>query len=57
MASDILIDPNALFIAELKECAKLLAEKLQGNQFEDASTLIQTMMQSRDRHIFQSVGK
>lgn len=57
MASDILVDTNAVFIAELKECAKLLTEKLQGNQFEDASTLIQTMMQSRDRHIFQSVGK
>jgi len=57
MASDILVDPNAVFVAELKECAKLLTEKLQDNQFEDASTLIQTMMQSRDRHIFQTVGK
>lgn len=57
MASDILVDTNSLFIAELKECAKLLAEKLQDNQFEEASVLIQTITQSRDRHIFQTVGK
>jgi chemotaxis protein CheZ len=57
MASEILVDPNAVFIVELKECAKLLTEKLQGNEFEDASVLIQAMLESRDRHIFQSVGK
>lgn len=58
MASEILVDPNNdLFIAELKECAKLLTEKLQGNQFEEASALIQSITESRDRHIFQTVGK
>jgi chemotaxis protein CheZ len=57
MASDLLVDTNSLFIAELKECAKLLTEKLQENQFEEASVLIQTITQSRDRHIFQTVGK
>jgi chemotaxis protein CheZ len=57
MASDIVVDPNNIFLAELKECAKLLAEKLQGDQFEEASVLIQSMTQARDRHIFQSVGK
>jgi len=57
MASDILVDPNSEFIAELKECAKLLTEKLQSNQFEEASVLIQSMTASRDRHIFQTVGK
>jgi chemotaxis protein CheZ len=45
------------FIAELKECAKLLTEKLQANQFEEASELIQTITHSRDQHIFQAVGK
>lgn len=45
------------FLAELKECAKLLTEKLQSNQFEEASELIQTITHSRDKHIFQSVGK
>lgn len=57
MAADLLAEPNAEFIAELKECAKLLADKLQGNQYEEASELIQAIMHSRDRHIFQTVGK
>lgn len=57
MASEIQVDPNGDFIAELKECAKLLTEKLQGNQFEEASVLIQSITESRDRHIFQTVGK
>lgn len=58
MASEISVNPNnEFFIAELKECAKLLAEKLQGNQFEEASALIQSITESRDRHIFQTVGK
>lgn len=57
MASDIIEDPNSLFVAELKECAKLLTAKLQENQFEEASVLIQTITQSRDRHIFQTVGR
>lgn len=48
---------NDDFISELKECAKLLTEKLQSNQFEEASELIQTITHSRDQHIFQSVGK
>lgn len=45
------------FLSELKECAKLLAEKLQSNEFEEASNLIQKITRSRDQHIFQSVGK
>lgn len=57
MTSDVQLHNNQEFIAELKECAKLLAEKLQGDQFEEASKLIHTMMESRDRHIFQSVGR
>src|SRR5688572_9789013 len=56
MASDI-ESVNYEFIAELKECAKLLADKLHNNHFEEASVLIQTLTQTRDRHIFQSVGR
>jgi chemotaxis protein CheZ len=52
-----LINPNSDLIAELKLCAKLLTEKLQSDQFEDASVLIQSMVQTRDHHMFQSVGK
>lgn len=57
MASDIQTSVNNEFVIELKECAKLLTEKLQSNQFEDASILIQTITHSRDRHIYQSVGR
>jgi chemotaxis protein CheZ len=57
MASEIQASFNEEFVVELKECAKLLTEKLQSNQFEEASVLIHTMTQTRDQHIFQSVGR
>lgn len=57
MTSDVQLHTNQEFITELKECAKLLTEKLQGDQFEEASQLIHAMLESRDRHIFQSVGR
>lgn len=57
MASETQTSFNSEFVVELRECAKLLAEKLQGNEIEEASLLIQTITQSRDRHIFQSVGR
>jgi chemotaxis protein CheZ len=45
------------FVAELQDCAKMLIEKLQNNHFEDASKLIHSLYEVRDRHIFQSVGR
>jgi len=45
------------FIAELQDCAKLLIDKLEGDNFEEASKLIQNMTETRDRHIFLAVGK
>ena len=45
------------FVAELQDCAKLLIDKLQNNHFEDASNLIHSLYNVRDRHIFNSVGK
>lgn len=57
MASELQTSSNDDFVVELKECAKLLTEKLQSNQFEEASVLIKTITQARDRHIFQSVGR
>jgi chemotaxis protein CheZ len=57
MASEPQTSFNEEFIVELKECAKLLTEKLQNNEFEEASVLIHTITQARDRHIFQSVGR
>jgi chemotaxis protein CheZ len=57
MTSDVQLHHNQEFLSELKECAKLLSEKLQGDQYEEASQLIHTMLEARDRHIFQSVGR
>jgi len=57
MESANLLDPHSELVSELKACAKLLTEKLQSNQFEEASVLIQRMTESRDRHMFQAVGK
>lgn len=48
---------NQEFITELRDCAKLLVEKLEGDDYEEASKLIHSIMEARDQHIFQSVGK
>lgn len=48
---------NNEFIAELQDCAKLLADKLNGDDFEGASKLIHQMVEVRDRNIFKSVGR
>lgn len=57
MASTTQLHENEEFVSELKECAKLLVEKLQGDQYEEASQLIHTMTEARDRHLYQSVGR
>lgn len=48
---------NAEFVDELRRCAQLLIEKLQGDNFEEASKLINQIIESRDRHLFHNVGK
>ena len=50
-------DTTSDMIEELRECAVLLTEKLQGDQYEEASELIEKVTQCRDKHIFQSIGK
>lgn len=45
------------FVAELQDCAKLLIDKLQNNNYQEASNLIQNLYEVRDRHIFTTVGK
>ncbi|MFT6101798.1 MAG: chemotaxis protein CheZ [Granulosicoccus sp.] len=44
-------------IEELRQCAAALTEKLQSDQYEEASALIEKLMVCRDQHIFQSIGK
>src|SRR5690625_6029563 len=57
MASPIQLHQNQEFLSELKECTKLLIEKLQGDHYDEAAELIHAMTEARDRHIFQSVGR
>jgi chemotaxis protein CheZ len=57
MEQDLSNTANQEFISELQDCAKLLIEKLQGDNFEDASQLIQNMNETRNRHIFLTVGR
>lgn len=49
--------PQSDMIEELRQCASLLTEKLQGDKYEEASALIEKVMECRDQHIFQSIGK
>lgn len=48
---------NQEFVAELRDCATILIEKLEGDKFDEASALIEQIISSRDRHLFNKVGK
>ncbi len=48
---------NEHFLGELKDCSGLLVEQLQKNEFEGASDVIRSIMDSRDQHLFNSVGQ
>lgn len=48
---------NERFLGELKERSGLLIEQLQDNNFEQASDVIRSIMDSRDQHLFNSVGQ
>jgi len=45
------------FVGELRDCAKLLSEKLNGEDIEGASVLIEQLIEVRDRNIFNQVGQ
>ncbi len=45
------------FHEQLEDCSKLLIEKLQNNDYQEASELIQTLYEARDNHIYTAVGK
>lgn len=44
-------------IEELRQCAALLSEKLQSDSYEEASVLIQSLTENRDKHMFNTVGQ
>ncbi len=48
---------NDSFVTELKDHSQQLIAQLQKNNFEEASQVIHEMMQSRDEHLFLSVGQ
>ncbi|WP_049721792.1 protein phosphatase CheZ [Gilvimarinus polysaccharolyticus] len=57
MTSDTQEKDNEFFVKEIKESASLLVEKLQGNDFDEASRLIESITESRNKHLYQSVGR
>lgn len=57
MESPTPLAQNEQFVSDLQDCAKMLVEKLQNNDYQDASQLIHSLVQVRDRHIFNAVGK
>ncbi len=48
---------NEVFIQELRECAKLLCDKLSGDDLEGASHLIEQLVKVRDDNIYNAVGQ
>ncbi len=44
-------------IGELRQCASLLLEKLQSDDYKEASKMIVDLNETRDKTIFQSVGE
>lgn len=57
MDSQLATQTSTDFIEELRSCATVLSEKLQGDNYEEASKMIENLMESRDKYIFQSIGK
>ncbi len=45
------------FVQELRDCAKLLSEKLSSDDLEGASQLIEQLVSVRDRNMFTAVGQ
>ncbi len=57
MTSELQSEENSLFVAELKQSAGLLVEKLKGDNFEEVSHLIGEVTSVRDKHLYQSIGR
>jgi chemotaxis protein CheZ len=57
MTNQITLHKDDSMIIELRECASLLLEKLQGNDYQEASKMIANLNEARDSTIFQCVGE
>ncbi len=51
------IQEDEQFLAQLQNCAEQLVEKLQSDEYDQASELIHNLMEARDKHIFNSIGQ
>ncbi|VUD56530.1 hypothetical protein TDB9533_02186 [Thalassocella blandensis] len=45
------------FMSQLQDCANQLVEKLQSDNYDEASELIHQLVEARNNHIFKSVGQ
>ncbi|MEO0443130.1 MAG: protein phosphatase CheZ [Pseudomonadota bacterium] len=57
MENQLVSNVNEDAIKELQQCAAILSEKLQSDNYEAASAMINNLIEARDKHIFQSVGQ
>ncbi len=57
MNTQVMPHTDNTIVEELRQCASLLAEKLQSDNYEEASELIHNIMENREKYIFQSVGQ
>lgn len=57
MTTQIQLHKDPTFVSDLQHFSKLLVEKLQSDSFQDASEMIETMIQARDKQVFNSVGQ
>jgi chemotaxis protein CheZ len=57
MTNKIKLHTEDSMILELRECASLLLEKLQGDDYQEASKMIANLNEARDSTIFQCVGE
>ncbi|MFT5083920.1 MAG: chemotaxis protein CheZ [Lentisphaeria bacterium] len=57
MTSQVPLQDDQTFVAQLQDCAAQLVEKLQANNYDAASELIHNLVEARNNHIFKSVGQ
>jgi len=57
MESQLSMPSSPDIIDELRQCATVLSEKLKNDNYEEASKLIEKLVESRDEYIFHSIGK
>ena len=57
MTNKFTLNKDDSMTLELRECASLLLEKLQSDDYQEASKMIANLNEARDSTIFQCVGE